>query len=620
MPIINFPVAETGVRFFDPVIDQIVEGVLRKLALRDYFQKGIYIKTSRRVYSLPDDGEGNLANLVRNRADIEVQQILNPESVPWPQQYIPLNNANYGVSAEWRNETTAVFCDRVAGVDLHERTIPSGLEMAFELTFQTADAANFAFSMLTSNSHGDLITGLHDIVYSYPVEGLLLKTLADVHHMRRSYTGTLPDYLSQYGKQRFQEEVRRTDIGLPNPVTQLVIKRQQLGCPGLLEFDQKEPDVEYDAKLPSEYIVRFTYKVQFGRPDCLEMYLPTVIENAMVSPDYFTRTSQTIALDLSGQLINGNFTAVARTLQEERKNYSLARIPAWDDFNPPYGGFLRNLKYTPMVIAAFTMDEGKLETGIPLTDMSGISFHPILNTILSRMSGTDLFTYQGILNVTVYVNNSVLDISNLRFDPQTLTVYIKNIGTNVRYHIVVSEASDLQYVHPKWYTTLMEFRWFFPLQILKSIDILIGCKLYAVTTSPDVIPLVNGLMRNGRAKLILADMVKNGDTNNWVYQYMTTAMFFCDYLTNTKSMLLGQTPPTNTSTDAAKSNYAGRNLMAAFIESGKRLGFINKSYYTAGYLRTPKGYPYGPNQGGFNGFVTPLRVFDAKFTISNPVQ
>lgn len=620
MPIINFPVAETGVRFFDPVIDQIVEGVLRKLALRDYFQKGIYIKTSRRVYSLPDDGEGNLANLVRNRADIEVQQILNPESVPWPQQYMPLNNANYGVSAEWRNETTAIFYDRVAGVDLHERTIPSGLEMAFELTFQTADAANFAFSMLTSNSHGDLITGLHDIVYSYPVEGLLLDTLADVHRMRRSFDGTLPQYLDYYGQQKFQEEIRRTDIGSANPVTQLVIKRQQLSCPGLLEFDQKEPDVEYDAKLPSEYIVRFNYKVQFGRPDCLEMYLPTVIENTMVSPDYFKRTSQTIAIELGGELVNRNFTAVSRILQQERRNYSLARIPAWDDFNAPYGGFLRNLKFTPMVIAAFTVDEDAPETAIPLSDMSGVTFHPILNTILSRMSGSDLFEYQGILNATVYVNNSVLDTSNLRFDPTTLTVYVKNIGTNIRYHIVVSEASDLQYVHPKWYTSLMEFRWFFPLQILRSIDILIGCKMYAVTPTPDIIPLVGGLMHCGRAHLILDDMVKNGDADNWIYQYMTTPMFFCDYLTNTKSKLLGKSPPTNTSTDAAKENYAGRNLMAAFIESAKRLGFVNKSYYTAGYLRTPKGYPYGPNQGGFNGFVTPLRVFDAKILISHPIQ
>lgn len=612
MPLLTAPVSESGSRFFDPVIMQIVEAVLVKIGARQYLDKSIYVKYSRRAISGTSTDGG--INLVRNRADISAELIMNPSQVNWDSQYVPMNAPSFGMAQRYVTETKPIFIDPVAGVSLHELTVPSGIDLTFELQFQTFDAADYVFKGLVANSNGSMVLGCHDIQYSYPVGLNLLELLAYVYKLRTSYDGNdFWSYLQTFATQDFHFDTRRVDMGgQPNPIQQLVVQKQQLSCPGLLEFSQREPEVLYSGKFPSSYKITFTYKVQCGRPNELMINLPVVIENQMVYPDIFSRSSKSALWEVEGYLVNGAFTDVMRSLEREGKSILKCVIPEYDDWTPPVKNMLSGIRgYRNVLQAAFTLDNPPAPTVIKLDEM-GVTLHPILKDILSQMTGDDLFGYDGLFNISVYGNDGIMDQSVLLYDPETLSVTINCTITTRRYHIVLWECQKLQYVHPKWYDVIMQYRWYFPLVIARNIQHLINNGFYCVTPDPDIVKLVRSFMKNGIIYKILSKLVADGETNNWIFQYMSSPTFFVDYLTNTPSL----NPPDvdittqTTATLPEIKSCVGRTLMTAFVEAGKSLGYIKKDYVTQGYLRTPKGYPYGKDQGGFNGFVTPLRVLN----------
>lgn len=624
MPLIDFPTMELGVRVFDPIVTQVTYGLLEKLRIRNYFSNGIYIKSDMRSISTTTDGDGN-RNIYRNRCNVNAKTILNPMNSPWPDQYIPRNNANFGVANSYRGEHSLIFQDPLSGVDIHERTKPAAVELDFEIQFQTIDAANWAFQSIVNNSNGDLITGVHDIVYSYPLGAHILDVLNKIYLCKDSYKATgrsFYQYLVDYGKQKIQFDTNRLEIGRPDARQQLVVKRIQLQCPGLLEMTQDAPEPVYVEKLPSMYKISFTYKVQFGRPDCLQLYTPIVIENTLLDSTIFSSGAPyTACWDVEGQLINGTFTAVEQYLAAEGRQIRNIRIPDYDDFNMPPTAWQAKRSFDPLITSAVLLDEGD-ETVFYLNQLDDLVLHPILLDLLSQMTADDLFGFDGILSLCLYANGRPIDRSLVDYDPTTYKVTLKCKLKVKRYHFVLAEARDMQFIHPKWYNFILKYRWYYPLLIMRRIGMLIGCGFYSVTPDPDIVILIKSLKKNGRLNDILRMMVSNGDTNNWIFQYATYPTFFADYLTNTRSLLGLNGTDIDALTPASLHDVqeaTGRTLMQAFIEAGKTLGYINQDYVTQGYLRTPKGYPYGPNQGGFHGFTTPLRVFYTEFVVKHPL-
>jgi len=63
---------------------------------------------------------------------------------------------------------------------------------------------------------------------------------------------------------------------------------------------------------------------------------------------------------------------------------------------------------------------------------------------------------------------------------------------------------------------------------------------------------------------------------------------------------------------------AQKTLYDLFITACLTAGYITADAIPGRSLRTPTGYPYGPNQGGFYAFNLPLRVFNVTLNSANP--
>lgn len=165
---IAFTVKETGTLYIDPITNQVIESLMRRLGLWDYFGLGVYINNQRTSVSVDGDGQGNI-RMGNNRLDVGVTTHFNPSSQMW-ERTVPYNASGEGISRTWKKNYQSIFEDKAVGVSINELTVPFGWEFSFELTFKSYDSAQMALDRILSISSGDIFNWTHDIVYSYPIE------------------------------------------------------------------------------------------------------------------------------------------------------------------------------------------------------------------------------------------------------------------------------------------------------------------------------------------------------------------------------------------------------------------------------------------------------------------
>lgn len=590
MPDLFFPITEPAPNILDPLESQIVNTVLRRLGVLDYFGTSIYINTNRSASSLTDDGQGNI-NLQRNRCDATVVEIFNPANVTWDRA-TNANQTAYGSSPMYRKNYTPIFSDPVAKVMILEHTMPAALNFTFKLRFLSHDAAAAAFSALLGQQHGTVVTIDHDIVYAYPVTLRMLMALSMIHKNRTSFSGDFNSYLTEYSTVDWHREIRKLDLGTLSTESQLTVQRQQLRCKALLEFNQDGPEVERSGGLARFYSFEFTYKVQFGRPNLLQLVLPCVVENKALPEALFPYKPLNIVDVLQNAIQQKSFQLVSQELNNTMLASSITRLPRYDDFNPPTWGMLQTAGYCSFVSAAFTLDIPG-PTIIPFETLDVYKLHPIVVDIIKLHTSNELLGYQGLFNLTIFADGVPLDIDLITVDTQTLSVSINATVLTKNYHLVLSEAGNLQWVLPKWYPVLLQYRFFFPMFIERNLNQLLSNNSVQVLADPSLIALIGKLMRRGLLDRFIQTMIDQHEATYHLYSYTYTATQFGNYISLTQAM-----------------HTKDKTLYDLFVSACITAGYITSTSLPMRSLYTPAGYPSGPGQGGFNAFSLPLRIFN----------
>lgn len=588
MPFLDFPIQETATRIIDPVAEQITEALLRDLGLRDLFPGSLYVRQEDRTgASLTSDANGAI-NLSRDRCDVVYDPVLNPAEVAFDALNFDATTA-YGSTKLYKNARVPLFVDPLADVQVVERQVPCSLTMEVALRFKTYDVAQLAFDALVAKYDRSAVRNLHDVVYTYPLSMPLAMALMAVYRCRSvRATRSFVEYLQDCTAGALRVEVARDELADGAAAAKaLVVKQRALSVTGAIEFTQTKPEAELSAEgLPDRYAVRFTYKVQFFRPALLQMTFPVIVENQELPYALFETTEHLRAPALDGVLQSRSLTHYLRGTRS--LPLPLVRFPFYDDFQVPKCRVTEYAFHT-FWLSAFTLDDGG--TSIDLTDLDDVALHPVVRAILALHTPADLFGDTALYNVTVFSNDQVVDASRLSWDPLTWTVGVSASDRTKRYHVALSEATDLGHLDPKWLAVLLRYRCFYPLTILKNLNRLIALGYYTVAPSDALLGTIERCMQAGNLDSFIAQLIAAGHCGSELYQYASTAFQFADYISNTRSTL------------------TGCYLYNELLDLALAAGCVDPSRIPGRYVKTSSGYPVGANFGGYNGPNTPLRIF-----------
>jgi hypothetical protein len=268
----------------------------------------------------------------------------------------------------------------------------------------------------------------------------------------------------------------------------------------------------------------------------------------------------------------------------------ILRYPSYNDFVPSCPSITR-AKFQPILIAGFPLDDGP-ETIIDLVDYpDNMRINPILKEIMLA-HGRYLFTTDGLVNVSVYVNDVRLDKDFLSIDENLhLTVAVKN--KLKRYNVVISEATDLRQISPQFLQLLIKYRSFYPLTILRNIETLIKSGFFKIDGSNGYLLFIMKMFQLGLIDGQVADLILLGHITASAYGYMQTVEQFADYLLTTQSLI---------SPDMMSDVY---------IEYCISKGLISNTEVSFRNLLTKYGYPVLTQNRTISGGAInlPLRIF-----------
>ena len=597
---IFYTVREVSTRFIDPITKQLAYSLIKRFGLTDYFDNALYIFNGRTNVSKSDDKQDNM-RVGNNRIDIDVETHLNPSVQMWD-RLVDFNSPSYGTSKMWTDRYEKIWADDAVGVNLTEYTVPFGLTLNVRMTFKSFDAAQMALDRITTQTQGDVVNQVHDIVYTYPIDLSLIGILGRVYNARASLNSQLTfyQYVQKFMRAQMNVEVNRYDVGAANPATEYVIKKYQLNCLAMLQCDNEVPEAIQQDDVADAWVVSFTYKFQSGRPQNLKLTIPPIVEQTLMPNVLFAKNDISWYDKIAGAFQNKTFREAFLQFRDIRSETRVVlRLPKYDDFNPPSGGILDRYGYNTLFIGIVPADSSGTASA-SFTNMGGITLHPIVLEILGMHTQDDLFGMSGLFNITVYVNDIPLDSSIVSFDTDTLTLTFTADRPQGIYRVVLSEAGLIRTLNPKWLDVILKYRYFFPMTVFRNLDYLSKMGRYTVTSDNSLINLIMRLNASDKLGYYIDKMISLGYATGEAYEYTQTATQFSDYITSTRARV--------DENNATPQQYYGSDLFTVLMDLLQADGIITAQTRPTEYVATPKGWPYGAGRGGWLSFNVPLRV------------
>jgi hypothetical protein len=418
----------------------------------------------------------------------------------------------------------------------------------------------------------------------------MLASLHQLYTLRQSST-TLDfwTYLQRYSKGAAQYLQQRTGRRI-----ELVIKRQDIRAIGVLEYNQTAPTVQEQDRGIDRFVVEFTYTLQFARPDVLRLAFPVTICNKPV-PAQMVRQDDRDALDaLCGVFQERSVTGYLRVIGQRPP---VVRRPTYDDFRPPQQP-VAAAGFQEFFTAALYLDDAPTTTIDLLALGDGMRLHETTVTLM-KQHGAAIFDTTGLLNVALYCNGLPVDRSCLSIDAN-LVVTLAMRNQTRRYHLVLSEATNLKSLAGEWYDTLIAYRTFFPITVIRNLQLLISRQYCYIDEHNELLRLINHEIRQLTIDAQIRTLIAGGHLTHYAYSYATTAEQFADYLMQHRS------PVTH------------RLVYDEYVRLCIETGLLNEGQLATGYLRTTGGYPFlsGNLRGTTSTFNLPLRVVSATVDIA----
>lgn len=616
-----FNVYETALHYIDPIGDSLMYSIVRRLGMDDYFGKSYFYHSARTAVSVNNDESGNM-RMGDRRVDVFAEYKLNPDTGQLFPTINPGNRLVYGTSTRWNYAYQKLWCDPEISVCLLEHTVPFTATLNFELLFKEFDRAQVCLDRVLAISSENLITQVRDITYAYPMDFNIIMVLYQIYKRRVSENQTLNffQYVNKYVCADLVVEANKYTLTQnQSPETALYFKKYQLRCLGRIRCDQDVPDTGKQEEAPNEFVVRFTFEFQAGRPQFLQLSLPPIVEQTPLPPVLFETQNKGWWPKIPSIMQNKCFSEIITyTLDNQfSESWSTYRFPKYDQWDIPTQDIIIKYEYHPLVIAIAPIDREAKQGSVNLTtDLSPLGMHPKILEFIRAHTSDEIIGYDGLFNFSVFIDDVRLDPQYYNFDPPTLTFTFLGDRPQHIYRVVLSEATNIRNVNRKFFQLIVQNRYFFPMTIFKNLNYLCSIGEFCVTsgTSPgatesQLVLLLKMLEGKGMLRKYLLRLIEDGYACGMIFQFTQNMYQLADYLTNTQARL----NPNVTLQNQRYSSSLFTVLMNILIADG----VISSHQKPQQYLRLPIGWPYGQDAGGWAHFNTPFRIQDTTFLINN---
>ena len=616
-----FNVYETSTHYIDPIGDLLMHSIVDRLGVADYFGKSYFYHSDRTAVSVNNDESGNM-RMGDRRVDVFADYKLNPDTGQMFPTTNPGNRLVYGTSTRWNYAYQKLWWDPEISVCLLEHTVPFTVVLNFELLFKEFDISQMCLDRLLTLSSENLVTQVRDITYSYPMDFNVISVLYQIYQRRVSENQTLNffQYINKYLCADLVVEANKYSLTQnQSPETALYFKKYQLRCLGRLRCDQETPETGKQENAPNEFIVKFTFEFQAGRPQFLQLSLPPIIEQTPLPSVLFETQNKGWWPTIPSVMQNKCFSEIiTHTLDQQwSESWSIYRFPKYDQWDIPTDDIIIKYQYHPLVIAISPIDrETKTGTVNLTTDLSPLGLHPKIIEFIQLHTQSDIIGYSGLFNFSVFIDDVRLDPDYYTFDAQTLTFTFLGDRPQHIYRIVLSECTNIRFLNRKFYHLILQNRYFFPMTIFKNLDYLCQMGQFCVTTGPGpgnkdpgLVVILKALEKKGLLRKYLGRLIEDGYACGMIFQFTQNMYQLADYLTNTKARF-------NPNVTLQSERFTS-SLFTVLMDILIADGVITPSEKPKEYLRLPIGWPYGPGAGGWAHFNTPFRIQDTTFLIQN---
>jgi hypothetical protein len=379
----------------------------------------------------------------------------------------------HGTTLFDRYENHSLFVDKRADIHLQEQLVPCSVNLNIQFAFKYKEIAYQTLDAIYSRHYTGSIIEYNDIYYSYPFPIATLKALHILYQMKEFNTDmTFSKYLKCGSNDNISYLKSRN-----NDNTQIVIQKNQFRVLSELLTSVEQPDSQKINKLPDVWNISTSFYYQFSRPNILALYYPTTIENKLIPVDICPPTTPYHPTDVEGVDVDVVMQQYISKRYIDKYIQHVVRYPAFDDWDiPTYNNNIHNNPYKPFFIGTLLLDpespEGehvsKIDLINELPDESKL--HPILIETL-RLQGKSSFNIDALFNISIYANDVQVDPSLLDID-QDLIVYVKSTIKHKRYHIVISELTEIRNLNSRYVPILLKYDDFFASTIIRQLDAL----------------------------------------------------------------------------------------------------------------------------------------------------
>lgn len=598
-------ISENAERVIDPISQQVIYALVRKLGAQDLFKDRIHIQNDRSANSLYNNTDRTRNFLAENRMDVTVDTHYNPaESQMFDNSSMGVNTPAIAMNNHNKYTRRSIFSDPKIGFYVRELNMPFTITFNVEMRFSEYDGAMRVLSNILNEAHSGLINDVHDVVYSYPFDRSTWMILTAIFNARESYrknnpNATILEYLDSISKAQWGFDIRRPDLtetAVAKADTEAAVTRQQLSCAAKLEYSGSKPEPVMEESQPVGYTIEFTYTIQVGRPHLLEFDVPPIVEQNPLPAIFFTPRYNTDDPKVSGHASVPSMTQMMyNAANGSQYRTDLFKMPEYDTWATPSTSLLRKCKFFPVIEAVVALDGLGVETKVDLTQLGEAKIADWVLEILGQMTTDQLLNYNGIFNVTIFADDTPLDHSFVKWDPETKIISFIGKKKETVYRLVFSEASSLTYIDAYWKDTLIKYKQYVPCALMRTMGYLSQVGVLHLIGDKSLMTYVSKALSTGKLKAITESMIQKGAPVR--LRGISTPKEYVSYICNTPFLNRRFT------------------LYDLFVQTAKDLNLLSSNDTFGRQIQIDSTYNYDFTVGGLpNGHNEPLRVFDTNIT------
>ena len=461
-------VSESMIHIIEPVADQSVRFLVRKLGLEEIMKENIYVVSDFKESSKTNTEDHN-AKLIENRVVAKLTPNVNPVNNKWEgiKTTIDLGNGNSIVRTSdaknmkrpWSGRDLtdtnfSIFHDPDLFIDLTEWNVASTLALEIKLDFYYVTNAQETLSKIFATfMNGDMM-GYIPLQYDYPIPKAqqnvikYLYKISDHPDTEEAFT----NWLKEYSKGCISYNTNRNNIN----IKEMVGLRNNAQAFYLIECTQDAPEVG-----SNRYTVNLNMTVQYSRTNRLILDYPIIANNKLVDFRYVPMRPEVRSINRGPyQWQNRAVDQYWKDQYFKNQRFSPVKYPWWDPWFTPEESYVRQSRFAPIFTAAITLDDVDNPEGTTVLDLEeGLPGYKLSDRIIEMLRTGKrkvLGTHGTYVNVSVFSHDYQVDTSMLDFDGRYLT--IKSRRKSPTYRLVISltdKPDNMPQINWVWITTII---------------------------------------------------------------------------------------------------------------------------------------------------------------------